>query len=62
MGQLMGDLVQGCWQCPLAGEARKIFAIATPKGLLMPTRILQRVLYISASWCLEADAIDGKMG
>lgn len=48
MGRLRGprafsmvDLLRSYWQCPLALEAHEIFTIATLKGLLTPTRILQ---------------------
>ena len=37
------DLLQGYWQIPLAEEAREIFTITTPLGLLTPTRVPQGV-------------------
>ena len=38
------DLFQGCWQMPLAEEARKIDTITAPLGLFTPTRVPQGVL------------------
>ena len=37
------DLLQGCWQRPLAEEAREIFTITTPLILFTPTRVPQEV-------------------
>ena len=42
------DLLQGCWQMPLAEEAREISTITTPLGLFTPTSVLQGVLNATA--------------
>ena len=38
------DMLQGFLQMPLAADAQEIFTIATPEGLLTPTREPQGVL------------------
>ena len=42
------DMLQGCWQMPLAAEAQEVFTIATPEDLFTPTCVLQGVLNATA--------------
>ena len=38
------DMLKEYWQMPLATEAQEVFTIATPEGLVAPTRVFQGVL------------------